>query len=40
MRSKLVMFGITAAAVLSLSLEASPQAVAQNANKPAAAKKK
>jgi hypothetical protein len=39
MRTKLVMFGITAVAVLALSLEASPQAVAQNANKPAAAKK-
>ena len=39
MRSKLVMFGITAVAVLALSLEASPQAVAQNANKPAAPKK-
>jgi hypothetical protein len=33
------MFGITAVAVLALSLEASPQAVAQNANKPAAPKK-
>src|SRR6185436_6805690 len=39
MRSKLVVFGITAVAVLALSLEASPQAVAQNANKPAAPKK-
>ncbi|HXU07384.1 MAG TPA: hypothetical protein VN743_00200 [Blastocatellia bacterium] len=39
MRSKLVMFGITAVAVLALSFEASPQAVAQNANKPAAPKK-
>jgi hypothetical protein len=40
MRAKLVMFGFTAAAILALVLQASPQAIAQgNANKPAAAKK-
>ena len=40
MRAKLVMFGLTAVAILALVLQASPQAIAQgNANKPAAAKK-
>jgi hypothetical protein len=40
MKSKLVTLGITALAIIALSLEASSQAVAQgNANKPAPAKK-
>jgi len=40
MRAKLMMIGITAAAILVLALQASPQAIAQgNANKPAPAKK-
>ena len=39
MRAKLVTFGITAVATLSLVVQASPQAVAQNTNKPAAKKK-
>jgi hypothetical protein len=40
MKSKLVTLGITAVAIIALSLEASSQAVAQgNANKPAPAKK-
>jgi hypothetical protein len=40
MRAKLMTIGITAAAILLLALQASPQAIAQgNANKPAPAKK-
>jgi hypothetical protein len=40
MKAKLVTFGITAAAIIALALQASSQAVAQgNANKPATAKK-
>ena len=40
MRAKLMTIGITAAAIIVLALQASPQAIAQgNANKPAAAKK-
>jgi hypothetical protein len=40
MRAKLMTIGITAAAILVLALQASPQAIAQgNANKPAPAKK-
>src|SRR5438128_8327007 len=39
MRVKFVMFGFTAVAILTLVLQASPQAIAQNANKPAPAKK-
>lgn len=40
MRAKLITIGITAAVILVLALQASPQAVAQgNANKPAPAKK-
>src|ERR1041384_5901662 len=40
MRAKLMTIGITAAAMIALALQASPQAIAQgNANKPAAAKK-
>ena len=39
MRAKLVTFGFTAVAILTLVLQASPQAIAQNANKPAPAKK-
>ena len=41
MRAKLVMFAVTAVAVLALALQALPQAVAQgNANKPAGGAKK
>ena len=40
MRVKLVTLGITAVAVVALVLQASAQAVAQNANKPAARKAK
>jgi hypothetical protein len=41
MRAKLVTFGITAAAIVALVLQASPQAIAQgNANKAGAAAKK
>ena len=40
MRAKLMTIGITAAAILLMALQASPQAIAQgNANKPAPAKK-
>jgi hypothetical protein len=39
MRAKLVTLGITAVATLALVVQASPQAVAQNTNKPAAKKK-
>src|SRR5258708_9826982 len=40
MRGKLMTIGITAATILVLALQASPQAIAQgNANKPAPAKK-
>jgi hypothetical protein len=40
MRAKLIMLSITAAAIIALALQASPQAIAQgNANKPAPAKK-
>jgi hypothetical protein len=39
MRAKLVTFGFTAVAILALVFEASPQAIAQNANKPAPARK-
>lgn len=40
MKAKLMTIGITAAAILVLALQASPQAIAQgNANKPAPAKK-
>jgi hypothetical protein len=40
MRAKVMTIGITAAAIIALALQASPQAIAQgNANKPAAAKK-
>ena len=39
MRAKLVTLGITAVATLALAVQASPQAVAQNTNKPAAKKK-
>jgi len=39
MRAKLVTFGITAVATLAMVVQASPQAVAQNSNKPAAKKK-
>ena len=40
MRARLMTIGITAAAILVLALQASPQAIAQgNANKPAPAKK-
>ena len=39
MRVKFVTFGFTAVTILALVLQASPQAVAQNANKPAPARK-
>jgi len=39
MRAKLVTFGFAAVAILALVFQASPQAVAQNANKPAPARK-
>jgi hypothetical protein len=39
MRTKLVTIGITAAAIIALAFQASPLAIAQNANKPAAARK-
>jgi hypothetical protein len=39
MRAKLVTLGITAVATLAMVVQASPQAVAQNTNKPAAKKK-
>ena len=39
MRVKFVMFGFTAVTILALVLQASPQAIAQNANKPAPARK-
>lgn len=40
MRAKLMTIGITAAVIIALALQASPQAIAQgNANKPAPAKK-
>ena len=40
MRAKLVTLGITAVATLALVVQASSQAIAQNTNKPPAAKKK
>jgi len=39
MRAKVVMFAVASVAVIVLAIQASPQAVAQNANKPAAKKK-